>query len=53
MMYIIIKCVEDNYTADVSLYDVTDTLPKCFNQSNHSIAREYEHLNLSDGTKMR
>ena len=51
MMYIILKCVEDRYSADINLYDVTDTLPECFNQSNYSIAREYEHLNLSDGTK--
>ena len=45
MMYIIIKCVEDKQSADINLYDVTDTLPDCFS------AREYEHLNLSDGTK--
>ena len=45
MTYIIIKCVEDKQSADINLYDVTDTLPDCFN------AREYEHLNLSDGTK--
>ena len=45
MYYIIIKCVEDKISADVTLYDVTDTLPDCFN------AREYEHLSLSDGTK--
>ena len=45
MTYIIIKCVEDKQSADINLYDVTDILPDCFN------AREYEHLNLSDGTK--
>ena len=45
MTYIIIKCVEDKQSADINLYDVTDTLPDCFS------AREYEHLNLSDGTK--
>ena len=45
MTYIIIKCVEDKQSADINLYDVTDTLPDCFN------AREYERLNLSDGTK--
>ena len=45
MTYIIIKCVEDKYSADVTLYDVTDTLPDCFTNRN------YEHLNLSDGTK--
>ena len=45
MTYIIIKCVEDKISADINLYDVTNTLPDCFN------AREYEHLNLSDGTK--
>ena len=45
MMYIIIKCVEDKQSADVTLYDVTDILPDCFS------AREYEHLSLSDGTK--
>ena len=51
MNYIILKCVEDNDSAEVTLYDVTGTLPECFNQANYSIAREYEHLNLSDGTK--
>ena len=45
MTYIIIKCVEDKQSADITLYDVTNILPDCFN------AREYEHLNLSDGTK--
>ena len=45
MTYIIIKCVEDECSADINLYDVTNTLPDCFS------AREYEHLNLSDGTK--
>ena len=45
MTYIVIKCVEDKQSADINLYDVTDTLPDCFS------AREYEHLNLSDGTK--
>ena len=45
MTYIIIKCVEDKQSADINLYDVTDILPDCFS------AREYEHLNLSDGTK--
>ena len=45
MTYIIIKCVDYKYSADINLYDVTDTLPDCFS------AREYEHLNLSDGTK--
>ena len=35
----------DKISADINLYDVTNTLPDCFN------AREYEHLNLSDGTK--
>ena len=45
MTYIIIKCVEDECSADINLYDVTNILPDCFN------AREYEHLNLSDGTK--
>ena len=45
MTYIIIKCVEDKQSADINLYDVTNTLPDCFS------AREYEHLNLSDGTK--
>ena len=45
MTYIIIKCVEDKQSADINLYDVTDTLSDCFS------AREYEHLNLSDGTK--
>ena len=45
MTYIIIKCVEDKISADVTLYDVTNTLPDCFS------AREYEHLKLSDGTK--
>ena len=45
MMYIIIKCVEDKYIADVTLYDVTDTLPDIF------IDMKYEHLNMSDGTK--
>ena len=45
MTYIIIKCVEDECSADINLYDVTDILPDCFN------AREYEHFNLSDGTK--
>ena len=44
MTYIIIKCVEDKISADVTLYDVTDILPDCFS------AREYEHFNLSDGT---
>lgn len=45
MMYIVLKCVEDKYSADINLYAVTDTLPECFSD------REYEHLNLSDGTK--
>ena len=45
MTYIVIKCVEDECSADINLYDVTNTLPDCFS------AREYEHLNLSDGTK--
>ena len=45
MTYIIIKCVEDKQSADINLYDVTNILPDCFS------AREYEHLNLSDGTK--
>ena len=45
MTYIIIKCVEDKQSADINLYDVTNILPDRFN------AREYEHLNLSDGTK--
>ena len=45
MYYIILKCVEDECSADINLYDVTNTLPDCFS------AREYEHLNLSDGTK--
>ena len=45
MTYIIIKCVEDKQSADITLYDVTNILPDCFN------AREYEHLNLSDDTK--
>ena len=45
MTYIVIKCVEDKQSADINLYDVTDTLPDCFS------AREYEHLNLADGTK--
>ena len=45
MMYIVLKCVEDRYSADINLYDVTDILPDCFSD------REYEHLNLSDGTK--
>lgn len=45
MTYIIIKCVEDKQSADITLYDVTDILPDCFS------AMEYEHLNLSDGTK--
>ena len=45
MNYIILKCVEDKYSADVTLYDVTDMLPDCFS------AREYEHLSLSYGTK--
>ena len=35
----------DKISADINLYDVTDTLPDCFS------AREYEHLSLSDGTK--
>ena len=45
MMYIVLKCVEDKYSADINLYDVTDILPACFS------AREYENLKLSDGTK--
>ena len=45
MMYIVLKCVEDKYSADISLYDVTNILPNCFSD------RKYEHLNLSDGTK--
>ena len=45
MTYIIIKCVEDKISADINLYDVTNTLPDCFS------AEEYGHLNLSDGTK--
>ena len=45
MNYIILKCVEDKQSADINLYDVTDMLPDCFSD------REYEHLNLSDGTK--
>lgn len=45
MYYIILKCVEDNISADISLYDITDTPPDCF------INIEYEHLNLTDGTK--
>ena len=45
MTYIVIKCVEDKQSADINLYDVTNILPDCFN------AREYERLNLSDGTK--
>lgn len=45
MYYIILKCVEDNISADISLYAITDTPPDCF------INIEYEHLNLTDGTK--
>ena len=45
MNYIVLKCVDDKYSADINLYDVTDILPDCFS------AREYEHLSLSDGTK--
>ena len=45
MNYIILKCVEDKYSADVTLYDVADILPDCFSD------RKYEHINLSDGTK--
>ena len=45
MTYIIIKCVEDECSADINLYDVTNTLPDCFN------AREYEHH--FDNTEMR
>ena len=45
MNYIVLKCVDDKYSADINLYDVTDMLPDCFS------AREYEHLSLSDGTK--
>lgn len=45
MMYIVLKCTEDTQSADINLYDVTDILPDCFSD------REYEHLNLSDGTK--
>ena len=36
MTYIIIKCVEDKQSADINLYDVTNTLPDCFS------AREIE-----------
>ena len=45
MNYIVLKCVDDKYSADINLYDVTDMLPDCFSD------REYEHLSLSDGTK--
>lgn len=45
MNYIVLKCVDDKYSADINLYDVTDMLPDCFSD------REYEHLNLFDGTK--
>ena len=45
MNYTVLKCVEDKYSADVTLYDMTDTLPDCFSD------REYEHINLYGGTK--
>ena len=32
MTYIIIKCVEDKQSADINLYDVTNTLPDCFTE---------------------
>ena len=45
MYYIRVKCLNDKLSADINLYDVTDTHTDCLN------VREQEHLNLSDGTK--
>ena len=45
MTYIIIKCVEDECSADIKFLGFTDTPPAWFNSI------EWEHLNLMDGTK--
>lgn len=45
MFYIILKCVEDDISADINFLGVVDTPPSCFSSI------EWEHLNLMDGTK--